>query len=492
MSIKRFLGKKQLAALLALAVLLVVGCAGLANSGTGSATTVSVGVVSSVTVTDQIETSGNLEAGQLAKLSWGTSGTVEQVSVKVGQTVSAGQTLASLKTDSVPASVVTAQSDLASAQQELDTLLTSDSAEAAAQLAVANAEDAVATAQKKVDSLYYPRASDALIQNAYAQIQLDQKKLAEAQLSYRMVMNRRDANPEKAQALYNMTNAQLTVNSDIASYNWYTGKVSDVDAELYRADLAVAKATLADAQQQWDRLKNGVDPVSLAAAKAKVATAQESANRMLIVAPFDGEVIAVQATAGSPVSSGDAAIELVNRSTLKVDTLIDESDISAVAVGDKAEITLDSLPDVILKGKASLIDPIGNTVNGLVKYTVTVLLDLTDEPVLFGATANVVLATSAPHIVLAVPVAAVQSDTQGEYVLRLKSDGSTERISVVSGDLSGKLVTITGDLKAGDKVQLGSGTVTASATQSSNNNQQSGGGLLPGGSGPGAGGPPGG
>jgi HlyD family secretion protein len=183
---------------------------------------------------------------------------------------------------------------------------------------------------------------------------------------------------------------------------------------------------------------------------------------MYIIAPFDGEVISVQAGMGNSVNSGDSAVELVDRETLKVETLVDETNISRVSVGDAAEITMDSQPGVVLTGKVGRIKRIGTVVNGLVKYSVIVLIDPTDKPVLFGATVNVTITTGEPHEMLAVPVGAVLSDAQGEYILRVTTDGNTQRIEIQSGDLSGNLVTITttGNLKEGDQVELGAGTTT--------------------------------
>jgi multidrug efflux pump subunit AcrA (membrane-fusion protein) len=164
--------------------------------------------------------------------------------------------------------------------------------------------------------------------------------------------------------------------------------------------------------------------------------------------------------------------------------LVDESNISSVLVGNPAAITFDSLIGVTLAGHVSGIQRIGQTVNGLVKYTVVVSVDPTDKPVLFGATANVVITTGAPHKSLAVPVLAVMNDTQGEYILVISADGTrTNRVNVQSGDLSGNLVTISTseDLKEGDQVELGTGSSSSS-----------GGGGFGGGGGGGFGGPGGG
>jgi len=470
-------------ALLLLSALLLTGCAGAASAAATTAST--TGSVTSVTSADTIETSGNLGADQLTALTWGTGGTVEKVNVKTGQSVKAGQVLAILKADSVSSAIITAQSDLASAQRDLQTLMQSQAAQAAAQLAVANAEQAVSDAQIASDSLNYPRASEALVNNTDAKITQAKRAVMMATDRYRMVQRRADGDPLKTEAELALTNAQLSLNTLIATYNWYTGTATSIDADLAAANLSSAKAALADAQSKWEILKNGPDPVDVAASQARVDVAQSTVNSMAIIAPFDGEVLTVQTAAGNPVNSGDAAIEMVNLNTLKVEALVDETVISSVAVGNEAEVSLDLLPGVTLKGKVTVISAIGTTVDGLIKYTVTIALEPTAEQVRFGATANVILHTGEAQTLLAVPLTAVQSDSQGEYVSVIGTDGSTRRVIVESGDLSSGLVTLkaSADLKEGDQVQLVS--ASSSGTTSNASSASQGGGLpLPGGGGP--------
>jgi multidrug efflux pump subunit AcrA (membrane-fusion protein) len=51
-----------------------------------------------------------------------------------------------------------------------------------------------------------------------------------------------------------------------------------------------------------------------------------------------------------------------------------------------------------------------------------------------------------------VPITAIQNDAQGEYVLVLQSDGSTQRVAVVSGAIVDDLVVVSGDLQVGQRV----------------------------------------
>ena len=446
------------------ATLLLASCA----SSTTSSTAPTTGVVSSVTITDQIQTTGNLSASQLVQLTWATDGLIDQVNAVVGQKVKEGDILVSLKADSVTTDMITAQADLATAQRNLQNLTSTNLTAAQADQAVIAAKKAVETAQTNYDALNYAHASDTLILNTQAKIWDAQKTLTLANKAYKQVQNSPNGDPSKTAALLALTNAQLNLNTLVVTYNWYTAKATQEDFDTAKAALDVARAQWDDAKRQRDIVKTGVDPLALAAAQAKVAAQQAIVKGIYTIAPFDGEIIAVQAAPGNAVKAGDNAIAMVDRNTLKIDTQVDESAISGVKIGNVAQITMDSLPGVTLTGKVSLINPIGTTVSGLVKYTVTVAVDPTDKALMFGATTNVTILTGAPHSMLAVPVAAVLSDTKGEYVLGVLGDGSTQRVPVTSGDLSGSLVTITpttaGSLKDGDTVQLGASTSTSSTT----------------------------
>jgi multidrug efflux pump subunit AcrA (membrane-fusion protein) len=464
---------------------LLVGCSTSASKGTNS-----VGVVSSVTVTDKVETSGNLSADKLTTLKWGTGGVVEKVNVEVGDKVKMNDILAALRVDSVESDIATGQSDLATAQRDLQDLLDSKTSLAEAQLNVINARADVETAQNNYDALAYPRASDTLIKQTQAKIWAAEKALTLAHKAYKEVQHNPDGDASKTASLLNLTNAQLTLNDLRATYNWYIAKPTQADYDKAKAKLDLARAALEDARRKRDNIKGGADPLKLAAAQAKVTAAQATVNTMYIIAPFDGEVISVQAGVGNSAANGDSAVELVDRDTLKVETLVDETSISSISVGNPAEISMDSLPETVLTGKVGRIKRIGTVVNGLVKYTVVILIDPTDKPVLFGGTVNVTILTGEPHSMLAVPVNAVQTGTQGEYVILIKADGSTQRVVVESGDLVDALVTITADgqLKEGDKLQIGTSSSNNSTGNNRNNSDPGGGMPMPGV----GGGPPGG
>ncbi len=65
-----------------------------------------------------------------------------------------------------------------------------------------------------------------------------------------------------------------------------------------------------------------------------------------------------------------------------------------------------------------------------------------------------IIQTKAASATLAVPISAIQNDSNGEYVWVIQTDGSSARVDVVSGSIVGDVVVITGDLKEGDRLQL--------------------------------------
>jgi len=141
---------------------------------------------------------------------------------------------------------------------------------------------------------------------------------------------------------------------------------------------------------------------------------------------------------------------------LYVETQVDESDIANVKLGNQVEATLDAASGVMLTGKVTAINPVGEVLSGLVKYTVRVDLDKVDEDVFLplGTTVNVVIQVKEAAATLAVPITAIQNDDKGEYVWVIQTDGSTKRVDILSGAIVGDLVAVSGDLKEGDRLQL--------------------------------------
>ncbi len=400
-----------------------------------------------------IGATGSVRAKQSAVLVWQAAGTVDVINAKVGDNVPANFTLAYLQKTSLPQSIILAEADLSNAKQALDTLLNSDAALAQAAQTVANAKQALEDAQKNVTKLDYRRASDDLLEQTRAELALANKQISMAEDAYKMVKNRPDGDPLKAQALLNLVNARLERDRKQATLDWYLGKPSELDAEKYRAALALAEAQLADAQREYERLAGG-NAAEIAVAQARVDAAQATLNLARLVSPFAATVTEALPLPGDQVGAGASAFRLDDLSSLLVDVEVSEVDINSVTVGQAATLSFDAILDRVYHGSVVQVAQVGADAGGVVNFRVTVELMDADHFVKPGMTAAVNIVVKELDDALLVPNRAVRL-VDGERVVYLLRDGLPARTKIALG-ASGDTVSaiVGGDAQAGDVVIL--------------------------------------
>ncbi|HUH98583.1 MAG TPA: efflux RND transporter periplasmic adaptor subunit [Anaerolineales bacterium] len=362
-------------------------------------------------LTATIGATGTVRANQSAVLLWQTTGTVDQVDVKVGDQVKQGDVLASLLQTSLPQNVILAQADLVSAQQALTDLLNSDTARANAWIALRNAQTAYKTALNNRTALNGPVTYQAVTLVQIGSVTVPQLK------TYR-------SNPDP---------------SDIA----------DADAQL-----ALAKAQLEDAQRAYDRVQGGPNSDDLSAAQARVDAAQAALSVAHIVAPFSGTITQAQPISGDQVAVGTQAFRLDDLSNLLVDVQVSEVDINSVSLDQPVTITLDAVSGKQYDGIVSEVSQAGNVVSGEVDFTVTVKLTDADSQVKPGMTAAVNIITNQVKDQLLVPNGAVRL-VNGKRVVYILVNGQPKQVEVTLGVSSDTMSVATGsNLNAGDLIIL--------------------------------------
>jgi multidrug efflux pump subunit AcrA (membrane-fusion protein) len=121
-------------------------------------------------------------------------------------------------------------------------------------------------------------------------------------------------------------------------------------------------------------------------------------------------------------------------------------------VGDPVTATLGAVDRLVLTGKVAAVDPLGTVDAGSVLYAVWMDIDPISEDIFLplAGTADVTIQVTEVNRSLAVPIAALQNDDGGEYVLVMQSDGTSKRVDVISSTIVDDLVVVTGDLQEGD------------------------------------------
>lgn len=417
--------------------------------------TVEVGTLSAT-----IGATGTVRSNQEAQLNWLTSGTVDEVYVQAGDSVQSGQKLAELEQTSLPQTVILAQEDLINAQQALEDL--SDSytplAIADAQKAVADAQDAIEDAERTLRNLQTP-APQTDIDQALADMLLAQDELAKAQEDFEPYEGKPEDDLTRANYLSRLATAQEQYDSTVRTYNALRGTASATEIAVAEADLQVAYEQLADAQEEYQRLLDGVESDDILAAEARIAAAQATLKQAWVEAPFDGMITKVDIQSGDLVSGGTEAFQLDDLSRLIVDLTLSEIDIAMVEVGQSVTLTFDAISSKEYHGQVIEVALVGEKVSGVVNFDIAVELNNPDQDVRPGMTTAVNILTTEIPAVLLVHNRAVRK-VDGEHVVFVVSEDETGTTSIIMQTITLGATSdsysevLDGNLQPGDNVVL--------------------------------------
>ena len=187
--------------------------------------------------------------------------------------------------------------------------------------------------------------------------------------------------------------------------------------------------------------------------KLQEVSAEKALEYTDIVANFDGEVASVDVEVNDYFEAGDSVMTIVDRSRLKATVEIDEIDMQYVDIGDKAELTFDSLPGLVIEADVTYIPMLGRyTDQGI--GVVDVELTIADPPegLMPGFTFDGVINVEGDVSMLLIPQAAVTVGRGGATTVERKgSDGSTEVVSIRVKYLGeGLCQVLSSNLEAGD------------------------------------------
>jgi multidrug efflux pump subunit AcrA (membrane-fusion protein) len=426
---------------------------------------------------------GQLDAIQRSDLTFERmSGTAKllTLAVKAGNTVTAGQVLATIDPASYQQVLDRAKSDLQAAEKKLTDLKTpvTDLKIAKADLAIAKADYQLQQAKQTLDDLVNPdlpalQTAVADAQSALAKTQADlaalqndaattdkisklrdaDSKLADTynrlagetyadtyyqdrlQVAYNKMMDAQDARvTAEIQQQLNLVSAQMQVRKAKKTLADAQDKLATAQAggdplALAKAQSAVrdAEVALATAKDDKATLVKGTDVMTLAAAQADVdkkrlaaADAEADLAGTKLTAPFAGTILQTNAVVGDTIASTKKILTVADLKGLEVVASIDETTIKRVAQGQAAQITFDALPGQTLRGQVGEVPLQGALQGGVMVYQVPISLTGADAgrlPLLVGMTANVKIQVGQAQNALLVPTLAITRGSSGYQVL---------------------------------------------------------------------------
>lgn len=429
------------------------------NAQKAAAATMQTQVLEKGDLTAIVGATGTVRANQTATLAWQTNGRIESINAAIGDKVKTDEVLSSLAQSSLSQSIILAQSDLVTAQRNLDDLQNSDTARSQAQLNLANAKQAYDKVRWNAIYADKPReTSQNTLDSANAAVVIAQDRADRAQKEYDRFGESPETDLLKANALSNLAAAKKALAEAKLSLDFYTQHPSVKEVSISEGEIAVAKAKLDDAQREWDRLKDGTDPADIEAAKARVAAIEATLNMAKITSPFAGIVTDAAGMVGDMVSPNTYAFRVDDLSKMFVDVEIPEVDINRVKVGQDVTLTFDAINAAEYQGRISEVARIGTNTAGAVNFKVTIEVLNPDEQVMPGMTAAVNIVVSDLKDVLTIPNRAVRL-VDGKRVVYVLKNGLPVKVEIEIGSSSDTLSeVISGDLKVGDVLILNPST----------------------------------
>lgn len=316
-----------------------------------------------------LELSGRLE-GFPTNVDSKVSGRIDSLTVREGDLVEVGETIAQLSAAELQAQQQGALARLQAAQERQQ--------QARSQLDVIQSQIREATLtqqQSQGESAGGVTQAEANLATAEAQLAQAQAQLqdANAQLSLARADRNRFAGLYEAgaisgqqydQVVTRFESAQETVRSRESAVEAARKQVEAAQGSLTQAESRTLNPTIRSAQVQTLQQQLNVSNAQLAQAQAEVGNAQAAVQEidarlsdLSIVSPIEGVVQTRSVEPGTVVSPGTTLLTVINPDDVFMRGFIPEGRIGEVRVGQPARVFLDSFPDQPLEARVRAIDP---------------------------------------------------------------------------------------------------------------------------------------
>lgn len=287
--------------------------------------------------------------------------------------------------------------------------------------------------------------------------------LTSAQLSVQEARQALDAiyegaSLQEALAKRRIAEAQVNLEDAHQQLELLESSASDFVLVVGETNLAVAQAELALASAAFETLENGMHPLEralaenqLAQAEAQRKAAEERLAGIELLAPFDGVVTEVNASAGEFVIPGMNVIKLVDPHALEVVTKVIEEDLPLVEISQQAQIFFDAAPENFVNGRVSRIVP-ERVLDDRPLYLVYLELEEIPEGLVAGMTADASIIIDQRTDVLQLPRALVHAHPDGTADLKIWKDDRLVPVQVEVGLRGDVYIEIVQGLEVGDQV----------------------------------------
>lgn len=366
-----------------------------------------------------VSESGSVVASNQVNVPSTTTGVIQEVYVKDGDDVAAGDNLFKVKSTATP-------QDQASAYATYQ-----------------SAVSALTTAKDNQQSL------DATMWTA-------QQSFLDAQ-NTQNYKNNNTTNPSTKQAYTDLEKQSIDSAVTQAQKNFSANEQKYKDAGVA---VAAAQAQVNSAWLSYQATQDSVVTAPVSGTIANFAANVGSYVTAAARSTTSSDNTSTTASGGTPV------LVIGDFSQVSVSAQASEVDMPKLKVGQKATITLDAFPGKTFVGEVSQINKIGTTTSGVVTYNIVVNFVSVPSGIAPGMTASMTIQTDRRDDVITVPSSAIQN-TNGQSTVRVLKNGQITQVPVETGLVSDTDTEITSGLAVGDTIV----TSVVSTTTSGNRSQ---------------------
>lgn len=474
--IKDFVRTHKRYVILGVALLLVLTIViGKNDSGPGWTTdTVSVG-----TVQNLVSVSGIIDAVESAELAFPVTGTLESVSVKEGDVVTKGQTLATLSHNDLKAEYQDAYGALVIAEADLRELVTG--------LRPEERDITKTTADiAREDLARITKEQDERVRNAYRALlssdlearpeKSDNDDVAptvtgtytcEKEGAYTFEMFRSGSRSGYSYRLSGLESGTYTAYTESSSpmgscglavqfasdtsygnSTWIIELPNTLGASyvtnLNAYNLAVTarenaireaeqKLTLAEQNERLDTASPRSEALSreearVLQAQARLGAAKAQIDKRILVAPFDGTVSHVESVPGEAVGTAPI-ITMVSANAFALTALVPEIDVTKISVGQKASVVFDARQNETRMATVIFISPLARKIDGVSYFEAKLVMDEDIEWLRSGLNADVDIIVETHENVTRIPRRYLVGES-GSYTVLVPDGEKTKSVSV--------------------------------------------------------------
>ena len=217
--------------------------------------------------------------------------------------------------------------------------------------------------------------------------------------------------------------------------------IARLETRDFENKVASAEASFKNAEEEYQRAKRLFEQDAIAksvveqreaqrdVASAQLDTAQKALSDSVLVAPFAGVVASVSLRETENVSPGSAAATIIDVTSLDATVNLPASLVAEVPTREdrSALVILDSVPDAPIQAVFKEANLVGDATSQTYAVTFS-FVPPENLMVLPGMNATVLMSRTPSHngpLVVSVPLAAVLSDSDGEYVWLLEEESMT-------------------------------------------------------------------